>query len=58
MFGTGGLMKINEWIGKYQLVYMRNDPIEGLTYKWTDDAYVVETHHIPTEEELDKARGN
>jgi hypothetical protein len=51
-------MKINDWVGKYQLVYMHNDPIEGLTYKWADDVYIVSTHHIPTEEELDKARGN
>lgn len=51
-------MRVNDWVGKYQLVYVHNDPIEGMTYKWADDVYIVETHHIPTEEELDKARGN
>lgn len=49
-------MRVNDWVGKYQLVYVANDPIEGLVYKWADGDYVVETHHIPTEEELDGGR--
>lgn len=49
-------MRVNEWIGKYQLVYMHNDPVEGLTYKWADGDYIAETHKIPTEAELDGAR--
>ena len=49
-------MRVGEWVGKYQLVYIHNDPMFGITYKWADGDFVTETHHIPTEQELDEGR--
>lgn len=53
-------MKINEWVGEYQLVYSRNDPMEGLVRIFQDlegKCYEWKAARDPVVEELNLIAG-
>lgn len=53
-------MKLNEWVGEYQLVYSRNDPMEGLVRIFQDlegKCYEWKADRDPVVEELNLIAG-
>ena len=48
-------MKINDWVGPYQLVYKRNDPMNGEVWIFQKDLDCIEWKPggIPSVEDLD-----
>ena len=53
-------MKLNEWVGGYQLVYSRNDPMEGLVRVFQDlegKCYEWKQARDPVEMELYQIAG-
>ncbi len=52
-------MKVNDWVGKYQLVYKRNDPMRGEVWTFMDGDLCIEwiPGGIPTEQQLDESVG-
>ncbi len=53
-------MKLSEWVGEYQLVYSRNDPMEGLVRIFQDlegKCYEWKSARDPIESELHQIAG-